>query len=173
MFYSRRDREVNNRTMFVDRVAKNGACKASNGKQCRVTFADSVTKNGTSKCQLFRAKLSRNTNGWNVYRGFLVQDFIPSYDSKRYANSRFWKKIPKETKIRDDRRISISNKKKKKSNKIIVIFNSFIIYLRKIENFSRSTGRDSIKDEFTDAKRRYNITYIVPRKQEDSYMHRG
>lgn len=82
---------------------------------------------------------------------------------------------PKETKIRDDRRISISNKKKKKSNKIIVIFNSFIIYLRKIENFSRSTGRDSIKDEFTDAKRerRYNITYIVPRKQEDSYMHRG
>lgn len=173
MFYSRRDREVNNRTMFVDRVAKNGACKASNGKQCRVTFADSVTKNGTSKCQLFRAKLSRNTNGWNVYRGFLVQDFIPSYDSKRYANSRFWKKIPKETKIRDDRRISISNKKKKKSNKIIVIFNSFIIYLRKIENFSRSTGRDSIKDEFTDAKRRYNITYIVPWKQEDSYMHRG
>lgn len=173
MFYSRRDREVNNRTMFVDRVAKNGACKASNGKQCRVTFADSVTKNGTSKCQLFRAKLSRNTNGWNVYRGFLVQDFIPSYDSKRYANSRFWKKIDQKkrryTTIVEFR----SPTKKKKSNKIIVIFNSFIIYLRKIENFSRSTGQDSIKDEFTDAKRRYNITYIVPRKQEDSYMHRG
>lgn len=51
------DREVNNRALFVDRVAKNGACKASNGKQSSVTFADSVTKNETSKCQLFRVEV--------------------------------------------------------------------------------------------------------------------
>lgn len=51
------DREVNNRALFVDRVAKNGACKASNGKQSSVTFVDSITKNETSKCQLFRVEV--------------------------------------------------------------------------------------------------------------------
>lgn len=113
--------------------------RAKASKQCRVTFADSVTKNGTSKCQLFRVKLSRNTAG-ETYQGFLV----PSKISKSRLTLEDTQ-IPVEKKItkRNEHDGEESQDPPSQKNQIKNYNSSRITQPARIKSFSRkSTGRE-------------------------------
>lgn len=156
------DREVNNRALFVDRVAKNGACKASNGKQNSVTFADSVTKNGTSKCQLFRVEVrepptkcsksfheSRRISQRRLFKDMRMIDCANV--EKIYFLS---KKTQEKTMVRienDDprNRVKIS-KKPLFEHKITIFYQKFFLsylvqFLSRIKNSSRNKNIETIE----------------------------